>query len=562
MSKALKTAALVVGAAALIATGVGAAAGAGLLGAAAASGGVIAGVATAATFTTIGTLASLGALALTVAAGATAPKGTAAGNPTKFTIDKDSGIPIVLGRTLAGGRVVHRQYYGTKNMFESWVTALSLGPVKSVGPLLIDKAPVTFAGSGATGTYAGFMWLDTQLGACPEPRALAGPQGAFAGWTSASKLSGLAADLWTLKFDKAQKNNVFPNGVPQRARVVEGMLAYDMRLDSSVPGGSGACRLGDEATYVYSENPACHAVTWAYGRYQNGVLIAGGGLDVVGIDLAPFTEWANVCDANQWKVGGQVFTTDDNSWDVLKMIAQAGGGEVMPVNALLSCTFNAPRVSIGTITTADITGDIDVPSSAPRRSRRNTIIARVRLETHGWEVQPLDAVAVPDYVAADGGSRPTEIELPLVQQVDQGAQLALYHLLNMRELDGITLPCKVYALGYRPGDCLTIEIPEAALVGRNVIVRGREIDAATMGVTLTCRSETPGKHEFALGQTGKAPPTPDLSIPVYYPPYTEVEYAAEAGTADYAGQAGSIDGYDRTFLEQLRADVDQLQQQP
>ena len=38
-----------------------------------------------------------------------------------------------------------------------------------------------------------------------------------------------------------------------------------------------------------------------------------------------------------------------------------------------------------------------------------------------------------------------------------------------------------------------------------------------MGVTLTCRSETFAKHEFCLGRTGNAPPTPDLSIPIAYP---------------------------------------------
>lgn len=130
-----------------------------------------------------------------------------------------------------------------------------------------------------------------------------------------------------------------------------------------------------------------------------------------------------------------------------------------------------------------------------------------------WEMVPLDAIAIPEYVTADGGKRPKEIEFPLVQQVDQGAQLGLYEILNARELDGIVLPAKVYAIGYRPGDCLTVNIPEAALNARDVIVRGREIDGGTMGVTLTCRSETQSKHPFCLGKTGTPPPTPDLTVP-------------------------------------------------
>jgi hypothetical protein len=514
--KALRTAAFVVGAVALASTGVGAAVSAGLLGsvAAGASAATFLGV-SAATFAAVGAIAGAVGAGLSLVSAIAAPKGSVGGSATQFKIDKDAGMPVAIGRTYSGGNVVHRQYYGSKNSLESWVTVHSIGPVRSLGPLLINKVATSLNGTAVGGSYAGYMWLDQQLGACPETRAMAGPQGAFAGWGSTSLLSGLAADLWTLKFD--DKGKVYPNGVPQRGRIVEGVYVYDPRLDSTyVGGGSGACRLGQEATYVWSENPALHAITWAFGRYQNGVLIAGGGIDAAGIDMAPFVDWANVCDANNWTVGGIVYTTSDNSWDILKMIAQAGGGEVFPVGAQLSCSFNAPRVSIGTITTNDITGDVDVPGTASRRQRRNTVIARVRLESHGWEEVPLDAIAIPDYVTADGGSRPTEVTFPLVQQVDQGAQLGLYAVFNGRELDGIVLPSKVYAIGYRPGDCLTVNIPDAALA-RDVVVRNREIEGSNMTVTLTCRSETFAKHAFCLGKTGTAPPTPDLSVPPSYP---------------------------------------------
>ncbi len=539
MAKALRTAAFVVGAVALgVATagfGTALAAGASFSVAAAAAGtATLAGLSTAA-LGVIGTGLTLASTLLTKS-----PSGSVGGSATQFKIDKDAGLPVAIGRTYSGGNVVHRQYYGAKNELESWVTVHSIGPVRSLGPLLINKVEVAINGTAVGGAYGGYMWLDQQLGACPENRAMAGPEGNFPGWGPSHNLSGLAADLWTLKFDTKMK--VYPNGVPQRGRILEGIYVYDPRLDSTYPGGVGPCRLGQEATYVWSENPALHAITWAYGRIQNGVLIAGGGMVATGIDLPPFVDWANVCDANNWKVGGIVYTTSDNSWDILKMIAQAGGAEVFPVGAQLSCSFNAPRVSIGTITSNDIMGDVDVPGTASRRLRRNTVIARVKLESHGWEEVPLDAIAIPDYVTVDGGSRPTEISFPLVQQVDQGAQLGLYALWNGRELDGIVLPSKVYAIGYRPGDCLTVDIPEAALVARDVVVRSREIEGSNMSVTLTCRSETHAKHAFCLGETGTAPPTPDLSVPDYYaPPISYAETAGNATTADSANTASEAD---------------------
>lgn len=508
MAKALRTAAIVVGAAALIASGVGVA-----IGAAAAATTTVAGVSVA----TIAAATSAGAAALSLAATVATPKGTLGGDVEKFKIDKEAGIPVVFGRTFVGGNVIHRQYYddpGSKmrNQRESWVTVLSLGPVKSIGPLLIDKKPVSFSSAGAAiGDFAGNMWLDTQLGACPEARALQGPNGPFPGWDATSKLSGLAADLWTLDFDS--KGKKFPNGVPPRGRVLEGVFGWDPRLDSTYPGGMGACRQADPATHVYSENPWTIGLQFALGFIQNGYLMAGGGTKVTGIDVATIVAAANVADANGWKAGGQVYSTTDNSWDILQMLAQAGGGEFLNVGGMLTCTYSAPRVSIGTITTADIAGTIDAPSASSRRKRRNTFIPSVRLESHGWEVVPLDAVKIDAYIAEDGAPRPKADVFPLVQDKDQGAQLALYWLLDQREIDGIVIPAKIYACGYRPGDCVTLNIPDANLIDRDVVIRTSELDMGSMGVTFTCRTETPGKHAFALGKTGTAPRTPDLTNP-------------------------------------------------
>ncbi|MGT2515664.1 phage tail tip fiber protein [Sphingomonas panni] len=510
MARAFRTAAIVVGAAALIVATAGAAA-------PTATAGALSAIGVSASAASVATIASATAAALSIASTVATPKGTVGGNATKFKIDKDSGIPIAWGRTYVGGNVVHRQYYDDpgsrmRNQRESWVTVHSLGPVKSIGPLLIDKKPVSFSASGAAlGDFAGNMWLDTQLGLCPEARALRGPTGDFPGWNASSKLSGLAADLWTLDFDS--KGKKFPTGLPQRGRVIEGVFVYDPRLDSTYPGGSGNCRIADPSTHIYSENPWLMAITFAYGFYQNGHLIAGGGLAIDGIDLNPFVQAANTADMNGWKAGGVVYTTSDDDWDIMKMLAHAGGGEVFAVGGQLTCTHAAPRVSIGTITSADIIGDIVAPSTASIRVRRNTIIPRIRLEEQGWEVVPIAAVTVPEYAIIDRAPRPKETEYPLIQSTKQAAQIAMYEMLDARELEPIVLPCKLPAIGYRPGDCVTLEIPEANLIGRDVVLRERELDFGTFGVTFKARSETASKHPYALGTSTTPPPTPDLSVP-------------------------------------------------
>lgn len=518
MAKTLRTAAIVVGAVALAATGIGAAGSIGLLGATTAAAGASAGtIAALGTIATIASVSQVAAAGLTLASSATAGRPVTLGNPTAFKIDKEAGVPIAIGRTFVGGNVVHRQYYDDpgsrmKNQRESWVTVYSLGPVKALGPLLVDRVAVSFNGSGAAvGFYSGNMWLDSQRGFSPEARALQAPTGYFPGWNASSKLSGLAADLWTLDFDS--KGKKFPNGVPQRGRVVEGVYCWDPRQDSTYPGGMGPCRADDPATHIYTECPWLHALQHALGRVQNSQLVAGGGVKVSGVLVSTFVEAANVSDANGWKAGGLVYATTDNDWDILKMLAQAGGGEVFPIAGKLACTVAAPKVSIGTITSADIVGDIIAPSTASKRARRNTIIPRIRLESHGWEMVPLTAVKVDEYIALDGAPRPREITYALVQHAKQAAELATYELMNAREIDGIILPCNVAHLAYLPGDCVTLQIPEANLVDREVVLRTRELDPGNLGVTFSARTETAGKHPYALGKTTTPPPTPDLSVP-------------------------------------------------
>src|SRR3546814_19119532 len=103
----------------------------------------------------------------------------------------------------------------------------------------------------------------------------------------------------------------------------------------------------------------------------------------------------------------------------------------------------------------------------------------LRLESHGWEVVPLDAVRVEEYVTADKGRRTREIDYQLVQQADQAAELAAYDIVNAREFGPVTLPLKTRWMGYRPGDCLTLDIPELGLSSQAANNTRRSIDPAT-----------------------------------------------------------------------------------
>jgi hypothetical protein len=326
-------------------------------------------------------------------------------------------------------------------------------------------------------------------------------------WGSSSKLSGLAHTLWTLEFDGAK----YPSGTPKPIQTVEGVYCYDPRLDSTYFGGSGSCRSNDESTWVYSENPYIHALTWLIGRSANGVRTMGVHAPISAIDLAAYVAGANVADANGWRIGGTIYSTD-SKWDVLKAMLIAGAGVPVKRGAMISCVVSTPQTSLDTITKADVVGEVSIPATASRRTRINGVWPRYREEAQGWQIVPTAApITVSAYVAADGEQRTREVEYSLVQDPNQAAVLARYDIENARELGPITLPCKPRWMGYRPGDCITINEPEYGLNYQKVVILNRNVDPATMITTLTVRSETDGKHAYALGQTGSPPPAPALT---------------------------------------------------
>lgn len=522
MSKVLKIAAIVVGVAAIALT-----AGVALLGAPAvigALGGLGLGTFTAAGFATFMTVLSVTASVLSLAAGVLArpPKlsSTGVGQQLDFRADPASGEPYPIGRAMIGEGVVHQASWGEKNRYLGIVGVLSICTLSAYTGLYADMTAVSFSGRNATGYFHDFMYLSTQLGTLPEGAALdmtAPDASLMPDWSSAHKLSGLGAAGLVLVAD-IKDGKIYSGGLPKLTHLVEGVAAYDARADSTQPGGSGAQRVLNESTYVYSENPWVHAETYALGRWQNDIRVIGPGLAPAQIDFAAFMEAATIADTNGWKASGLIMSTD-RKWDVLKAMAQAGGGFPMPTGAHLSCLINAPKVSLETITEADVKGQVSAPQMRTRRDRLNGAIPRYRSADHGWEIVPGDAVRNATWVTADGVEATREVEFALVADVgdgagkDQAAQLAAYFVANSRERGPITVELGYVWSQYRLGDCLTLDLPSANLINQKCVVIGRTINPAHNSVTLQFQTEDDAKHTWALGVAGAVSTPPVIAQP-------------------------------------------------
>ncbi len=537
--KVLTTAAIVIGAVALAATGIGAIAegvsfGSAAIIGAASIGGTIG--LTGGTVLAVGTaIAAIGAASVLADV---IPKPSQGGSQTKWKGDPYAGIPYVMGRTLVGGNIILRRGSGGSNTYEHFVTVLSLGPIESLDQTYANKSTIGFGSDnlngGANGTYSGYIWQSWQRGQCPEASALQPLAGACPGWTAQHKLSGLAATFITYKYDSKAINGLTTE--PAMGWIMHALRVYDPRLDDTYPGGSGACRAYDEATYVWSADPHLHGLTWVLGRYHNGKRVAGIGTGntvpggtVRGVDIASFVEGANLNVARGWTLGGQVSTRPDTLWNSLKAMLQAGGAQPMLLGGVITAINRAPRVSLATITRSDIVGKCTFSGTQPRRSRINGIIPQYRSEAHDWEMVSATGVSIAAYVALDGDERTKEVSYSLVQDVNQVAQLAAYDICDAREAGPGSIPLKPWWLNFKPGDCVTFQ-PEDDL-SIKVQITGRSPEAQSGVVTYTVRGETDGKHALALGQTGTAPPIVSLIYDSTVAAPDAADWNLRAGTA-------------------------------
>ena len=459
----------------------------------------------------VAAIASAVAVVSSVGAQAVAKPPVARGQITERIIGANNPLPYLMGRSYSGGVQVHDVGYGGEvsdvdNPYRFVAVVHSCaGPVDAIESTQANFATVSFSGSAAVGYYNDYWWRDTQLGARPESDALT-PQ--FSGtprWGTSFKLSGFCAVGHSFKWSKKGKR--FAGGqLPILGEIVRGVKVYDPRLDSTYPGGSGAHRINNEATWTYSRNPALHALTYSYGRYVNGVKVFGVDLGAASIDISSAVAWANVCDANGWNCDGTIYEPG-NKWENLKRICQAGGAQPVLVGGVLRFDYQAPRTALATITRDDL-GSGPLRDSLGRgwKERHNTIVPRYRSANHQWEFVQSEAVTVTDFVTEDGEIKRDEIQYDLVTDKDQAAELAVYELYQRRELGPISLPLKPHFRGYDPGDCFTLS-SDLSPTGSSikVVMRSRSIELSSGVVNCTFETENDTKHVDALGTLGTEP---------------------------------------------------------
>lgn len=435
-----------------------------------------------------------------------------------FTLGAEQPYPYAMGRMKLPGHLVHVEAHGRErqDVPNPWLTQTFVltgaGPVEAIDTLLANSNPVTF-NVFENGYYDKYLRGDTSLGTIPGTSLNTfrgdGAPPTFRYWNSSRIISGMAAMQFSMLLD--DKETHFRSGPPDFAAVGRWVKAYDARLDDTVEGGTGPHRIDDETTFTYHNNGPMHGLTYAYGRYQNGQLVCGGGLPISAIDVESFIEAANVATANNWTVNGIVYENgeDGEIWNNLKLILETAAAWPTNDGGKLRCMQQRPRVALDTITEEDLEGPYSLPGMQPIDRGINTTIPKYMSEANDWTMVASTAVEVPSLRAAQGEPRSREHVFSLVTDANQAAALGVLRVYDSVEIDPIVLVVGRRFISYEVGDAMQLTIPELNLNHLAVIHR-HEVDVTTGRVTLQLVTDTAAKHPYALSRTGTAPDHPAL----------------------------------------------------
>lgn len=473
------------------------------------------GTATAGQVATVVAVNVAGSVALSAATSVLMKPDVGGRAPGEWLADPNAGIPFAIGdRIGVAGNIVYKNTFGKDNEYKGIVTVLSgAGPISAYLGFTADREPIAFAGEAATGRYGGEMWMQRRLGEQPDT-ALTSPAAityqTLPNWGPNHRLSGKAAFMWTLRMDS--KFSVYPQGEPAPITVLRGIKGYDHRYDSTMPGGSGPCRLNDRSTYRTITNPAIADLNWCLGLRENGKVVGGLGVSPAGIDWSAYTRAANVADANAWTLAAYP-RSDESKSEVRAGMLQAAGAVISRRAGLVSCvTRGAPKSPVMTISAADTAGPIELDTAANVLNRYNTMTPRYLSEAHEWMLTPAAPVSSSVYVEEDRGRvRSDQRDYPYVSFAKQAAELCALDIAHSREGVAGRWPLKAYCRELEPGDVFTVDEPGLLLDGMDMLVLDRDYDPETDTPYVVFVSETPGKVAWALGQQANPSPTPALS---------------------------------------------------
>jgi len=557
VGKTLRTIALVAGAVALVATGVGAFA--------------VAGSKLALTAASVAKFAFLAAgtatLTSTVFFGPKTPRSQI--SRLNVSLDPSTGRKAVLGTTAMPLDLRYHEASGTDQEFIDYIIALAAHKVASIDEIYFEEKLAWTALGGVTSRYSGYLTVTTRT------EGTAGnviPINAGAVWDSSCRLTGCAYVRIRIKRSGNTKKTESPlvQGLPSRVTIIgEGAPLYDPRLDSTVPGGSGSHRANDQATWgAYAgsddhDNPALQLLWFLLGWKINGKLSVGAGVPPARIDLESFITAANICDENitlatggtqkRYRTSGTLSDED---------------GRMDAINTFLACMNGTLRDSGGKLTLALLKNDLADPeldftdvdflgefawdqTGGGLSQSHNIIRGRfVNPSTQSlYQMAEYPEVLLP---SPDGIERVMTFDVPFVEDGRRAQRLAKQVLQRHQFRGQLSAEFTAKALGCEVGDIVTITLSALGFNEKPFRVISKEVRVDGR-VPLALLEESPLIYQW--DRDDRAPVV--ARTPVVYDPLLNmitqgddaVLAVAQQALADAAGAQATADGKIESFYQ-------------
>lgn len=438
MSGALKTVgkiAGVVGAVALIGSGIGAALGGTMLftafGASIAAG----------TIATIAGAVSVGASLL--AGKGTPPALTDTTDRLNASIDPRTPRKLVFGSTAMATDIRDQEYTESQKYLHRWIVGAS-HKVHAIREIWFDdKLAWTLAG-GPQGEFA--PWLQVQIrteGSAANAINISSRMG------SSRRYTGCAYIYlrYQILAQSKKLDSVFNQSVPSRITIVgDGAFIYDPRKDSTVPGGSGSHRADDQSTWEWdadaARNPALQLLWYMLGWRINGLLAVGKGIPPARIDLESFAIAANICDEPVSIPGGGtepryrsdgVCSEGDSPTAVLDNLKATMNADLDDVGGKLRVTIfhNDLDSPVAAFTDDDVLGEFSWRPSVSLDDQFNIVRGTYIDPSNASLYQPNDYPQV-EFPSPDGIDRVLPLDFPFIQSVNQPQRLANLRLQRQK----------------------------------------------------------------------------------------------------------------------------------
>lgn len=293
--------------------------------------------------------------------------------------------------------------------------------------------------------------------------------------------------------DVVYNPDVMPQGPPNLSALYRGARVYDPRLDSTVPGGSGAHREATPSTWAWSENPALHA--YHYARLDTGwdvpadeirtadVMTAAAACDVAtAFTLRKPDDSTEVVNLPRYRSGTYIAGDADKRAAMDELIDAMAGREGWAGGQwrLRAGVMNTPVFEVtadwlarplGDDAQAQAGGVVRMSNGVPRDQRVNRVGGQCADPDQRWQIVPFPAVEDPVLIAAKG-LHELEVQLPAVNHVAHAQHLASVRIRQAQAALRMELSCSLHAWGCELLDVGTVTLPRYGMAGKTVEVTG------------------------------------------------------------------------------------------